>query len=581
MSLNIGLYIRVSHEEQALRVEGSLDSQRHRMTGFVDIKNLQTPGWGKIVDNYVDDGFSAKDTNRPALQKLLMDLRKGRINMVLVTDISRLSRSIRDFCQLFDLFKGQKVKFLSLKEQFDTTTAAGEMMLFNMVNLAQFERRQISERVTLNFHSRALRGLRNGGAATIGFYVDPTNKSILKINAKEVPYVQTIFNAYLSEGSLYKAAARLRELKIPTKASASKLYDSTNYIWNTGNLLPVLRNHAYAGLREINKKNKKGNQTDLSPHDQYQVVKAAWPAMIDEATFFNVQKMLDENFRREQNRLKGAERRVFLFSGLSTCAECGRALVGSTGHGQTKTIRYYIHRPLEGRPVTCAIKRFRADEIEESIVGYLLNIMERENYLDGIERTLEKMQSTDYDCVTAQNRDFERDLTEVDHDIKGLIRIQMKTEDEELHELYSEQLKELKGKRTLLVGQLEQTRVALENYKLPKATRQIIQKNLEDFHKAWDKSAPTLRKRLLKTLIHRFVFTKDGVDIFYQTSNEPPFRGQAESSSETTGQAPVVLGTYKKSREKLLYDQGAENKKPPNNTKVIGWYAVEVGCGGV
>src|ERR1019366_3717697 len=106
--------------------------------------------------------------------------------------ISRLSRSIRDFCQLYDLFKELKTKFLSLKEQFDTTTAAGEMMLFNVINLAQFERRQISERVSLNFHSRALRGLRNGGAAVIGFYVDSTNKSILKVNVKEVAFVNTI-----------------------------------------------------------------------------------------------------------------------------------------------------------------------------------------------------------------------------------------------------------------------------------------------------------------------------------------------------------------------------------------------------
>ena len=150
MAFNIGLYIRVSTEEQALRMEGSLESQKHRLCGYVDIKNMQQQNWGVVVDEYIDDGFSAKDTNRPALQKLIKDLKKGRINTVLVTDLSRLSRSIRDFCVLIDFFKETKTQFLSLKEQFDTTTAAGEMMLFNMINLAQFERRQISERVTLN-----------------------------------------------------------------------------------------------------------------------------------------------------------------------------------------------------------------------------------------------------------------------------------------------------------------------------------------------------------------------------------------------------------------------------------------------
>jgi site-specific DNA recombinase len=92
MSHKIGLYIRVSTEEQALRTEGSLDSQRHRLQGFVDIKNMQQADWGSIVDSYIDDGFSAKDTNRPALQRLLRDLKRGKVNMVLVTDLSRLSR---------------------------------------------------------------------------------------------------------------------------------------------------------------------------------------------------------------------------------------------------------------------------------------------------------------------------------------------------------------------------------------------------------------------------------------------------------------------------------------------------------
>ena len=114
--------------------------------------------------------------------------------MILVTDLSRLSRSIRDFCGLLDLFKETKAKFLSLKEQFDTSSAAGEMMLFNMINLAQFERRQISERVSMNFHSRALRGLRNGGSAVLGFTIDPTNKSVMKIQEEDAKLVKVIFD---------------------------------------------------------------------------------------------------------------------------------------------------------------------------------------------------------------------------------------------------------------------------------------------------------------------------------------------------------------------------------------------------
>lgn len=97
------------------------------------------------METYLDDGISAKDTNRPAFQRMMKDLRKGKINLILVTDLSRLSRNIMDFCVLLEELRTYKAQFLSIKEQFDTTTAAGEMMVFNMINLAQFERKQTSE----------------------------------------------------------------------------------------------------------------------------------------------------------------------------------------------------------------------------------------------------------------------------------------------------------------------------------------------------------------------------------------------------------------------------------------------------
>ncbi len=92
MKYKVGYYIRVSTDEQAQVLEGSLDSQKHRLNSFIDIKNLQEPNWGKHIETYLDDGFSAKDTNRPAYQKMMRDVRAGKINLILVTDLSRLSR---------------------------------------------------------------------------------------------------------------------------------------------------------------------------------------------------------------------------------------------------------------------------------------------------------------------------------------------------------------------------------------------------------------------------------------------------------------------------------------------------------
>src|SRR5438128_583725 len=118
----VGIYLRVSTEEQARIVDGSLVSQKSRLDEYVTGQNRREAGWGTIIDVYCDEAKSGKNLNRPEFQRLLEDVRLGRINLVLATELSRLSRSIRDFCELWDLFKKHDAKVITLREQFDTTT---------------------------------------------------------------------------------------------------------------------------------------------------------------------------------------------------------------------------------------------------------------------------------------------------------------------------------------------------------------------------------------------------------------------------------------------------------------------------
>ena len=197
----IGLYLRVSTEEQARIQDGSLVSQRRRLEEYVEGQNRRDSNWGVIVDVYCEEGKSAKDMNRPEFQRLMQDIRTNRIDLVLTTELSRLSRSIKDFCEVWDIFKKSNASFITLRENFDTTTAAGEMMVFNIMNLAQFERKQTSERVTMNFHSRAMRGLRNGATPVLGYSIDHDNKSRLVVNKEDAKLVKAIFETFLEAGT--------------------------------------------------------------------------------------------------------------------------------------------------------------------------------------------------------------------------------------------------------------------------------------------------------------------------------------------------------------------------------------------
>ena len=194
MSHKVGIYVRVSTEEQAQVADGSIDSQQHRIKSYIDIKLHQDKNWGKVIETYIDDGYSAGSTNRPAYQRLIRDLKIGKISLILVADLSRLSRNISDFSHFYNELGKYKASFLSIKEQFDTSTPIGEMMVFNMINLAQFERKQTSERISMNFHSRAMRGLANGGRPLLGYDSDPTNPGKKIVNEAEL--VKRIFEMY-------------------------------------------------------------------------------------------------------------------------------------------------------------------------------------------------------------------------------------------------------------------------------------------------------------------------------------------------------------------------------------------------
>ena len=110
-------YIRLSPSDE-IRDEGSLVSHPQRIKHFVDYRNSQTPGWGKIVDWYTDKDYSGKDMNRPEFRRMCRDIKDGKINAVIVTELSRLSRSVKDFCQFWDFLKRHKTTFYSLKQQF-------------------------------------------------------------------------------------------------------------------------------------------------------------------------------------------------------------------------------------------------------------------------------------------------------------------------------------------------------------------------------------------------------------------------------------------------------------------------------
>jgi site-specific DNA recombinase len=372
MTFKIGVYSRVSTEEQTKVIAGSIQCQVQRCNQFVTAKNQIYPKWGHIISDYRDEGCSAKDTKRPAYQALLKDVRNKKVNLVLVSDLSRLSRNIADFSCFIEELQKQGASFLSIKEQFDSSTPFDELMIFNIINLAQFERKQTSERVAINNHTRSLQGMLSGGQRIFGY--KKKNASVI-VDKEEAHIVQKIFQEYIISSGFHKTAIRLQ-----------RQYPEINFSPHL--VRRILQNIAYLGIKEVNKKYQHRPPEQLKPWQKYEQVKAIWPAIIDRTTFDLVQ----EKFKTSQfmqNRINHPQaNRIYPLSGILKCSICHRKLSGQASHGRKKVYRYYGHSKSQ----RCKRKNIRADFIETTIELYLKQKEEFKKLLRGGNKAKLKME---------------------------------------------------------------------------------------------------------------------------------------------------------------------------------------------
>ncbi len=184
---------------------------------------------------YSDAGYSGANTNRPALQELLEDVRQKKVDIVLAYKIDRLTRSPKDFYQLIEFFEQNNVNFISVTERFNTSTPAGRLLRNIMLTFAQFERELTSERTKDKMLERTKRGLYNGGFAPCGYKRE--NKKLI-INKKEAEIVRMIFKTHIETGSVVEVYDLLKEKNIKNRQGKPFYKTALGFL---------LKNPVYAG----------------------------------------------------------------------------------------------------------------------------------------------------------------------------------------------------------------------------------------------------------------------------------------------------------------------------------------------
>src|SRR5215212_289074 len=208
--LRCAIYTRKSSEEGLEQEFNSLDAQREACEAYVASQKHE--GWGVLSQMYDDGGFSGGTMERPALKRLLADVAAGKIDVVVVYKVDRLTRALSDFAQIVEIFDERNVSFVSVTQAFNTTTSMGRLTLNVLLSFAQFEREVTGERIRDKIAASKRKGMRMGGPVPLGY--DVKDKKLV-INPEEAERVRTIFRQYLKLKSITKLLEDLRRRKDP------------------------------------------------------------------------------------------------------------------------------------------------------------------------------------------------------------------------------------------------------------------------------------------------------------------------------------------------------------------------------
>jgi DNA invertase Pin-like site-specific DNA recombinase len=348
-SVRCAIYTRVSTEAGLDQDFNSLDAQYDAAQAY--IRSQAHAGWTLVRTRYDDGGFSGGSTDRPALQQLLEDIRAHRINVIVVYKVDRLTRSLVDFAKLVELFDAHGVSFVSVTQQFNTTTSMGRLTLNVLLSFAQFEREVTSERIRDKIGASKRKGLWVGGVVPLGYQAKDRKIAVVADEAKTVRH---IFRRYLDLGSLNLLLTDLRRTGVKTKLRPLSNGRTIGGIpFTRGSLAAFLRNRFYIG--EVRYKG------EVFPGEQ--------PPLLDRALFEAVQTQLDQ---QRTNHAKARQKSQSLLTGRIFDAR-GNRMTPSHAVKNGVRYRYYISSVLiQGQADKAAtLNRVPADEIEALIVSAL------------------------------------------------------------------------------------------------------------------------------------------------------------------------------------------------------------------
>ena len=347
------VYCRKSSEEGLEQEFNSLDAQRD--AGLAYIESQRHEGWIAIADRYEDGGFSGGNLERPALKRLLADIDGGRVDVVVVYKIDRLSRALMDFAKLVEVFDRHNVTFVSVTQSFNTTTSMGRLTLNILLSFAQFEREVIGERIRDKVAASRKRGLWMGGHPPLGYDV---RERKLVINPAEAALVRLIFERFLAIGSATLLAQELAASGHRTKSWTTQTGRArAGQRIDKGFIYKLLNNRVYIGDAV--------HKGEIYPGE--------YDAIIEHKTWDRVRSVLAVNGGKCASRTRASTPAPL--KGLMQCGCCSNAMTPSHTRRRGRLYRYYLcTSAIKNGHASCPVRSVVAGEAETLVTTQMQGI---------------------------------------------------------------------------------------------------------------------------------------------------------------------------------------------------------------
>ncbi len=365
-TIRCAIYTRKSSEDGLEQEFNSLHAQREACAAYVTSQKGE--GWILLPSHYDDGGISGGTLERPALQRLLVDIDEGRVDQVVVYKVDRLTRSLADFAKLVERLDRAGASFVSVTQSFNTATSMGRLTLNVLLSFAQFEREVTAERIRDKIAASKKKGLWMGGNVPLGYEADGRT---LKINEEEAETIRLIYDLYLLRGPVraVKQVLDQRGLKTPVR-TASTGRRSGGLPFGIGHLHYILSNPVYAG---------KTRHKDKVYDGQHE-------AIIDEDTWTKVQQLLAGKAWNGSIRTRRAKHPSPLVGKLFD--EIGDRLTPSHANKKGVRYRYYVSNRLLKMPKRRATDGWRlpAPELEKTISSAVKDHLQTATFAGLIEQ---------------------------------------------------------------------------------------------------------------------------------------------------------------------------------------------------